>query len=619
MAITLQRMTVNPVTLTFNRECAAYEAPFHEHYVKQSLKPFRQAILLAIAVWLPFGLLDVKLNPHGTTAVWMIRYGLMTPFMVFGLIISFTGVFKKHMQPLVATSVIICGTGIALMIPAAEAPLRHFYYAGLLVIFMFSYTLLRLRFLWATLAGWAVVAIYETVAVMIDTPPVILLNNSFFFISANIVGMFACYAIEYSHRNDFFLARKLEEQQMAIHRANQELEGNVRQRTQQLIKLNEDLNLTIAGHRHTEARLRESEEKYRTIITSIKEGVYEIDLSGNFMFVNDAVMHIFNCKTQAELLARNFRDFMTHEEAKKTLPVYNEIYRTGVPAQNINIEIVDLNNIPRFLEVSAALIDDGKGGPTGFRGIIRDITRKRQVEKKLLEYYENIKATRAMTILGLARLAEYRDKKTGEHLERMMKYTKVLAQALSLKPKYSDYITAEYIEDIGISSMLHDIGKVGITDEILLKPGPLTTDEYEKVKEHTTLGGEALQSVESEVRGKSFLTLGKEICFRHHERWDGSGYPEGLKGEDIPLSARIVALADVYDALTSDRVYRDATTHEKAVDVISKERGRHFDPDIVDVFLENADTFKEILLSNRSMDNPFTSTQNHPNHSGGSE
>lgn len=600
-------MTVNPVTLAFTKDCAIYEVPFHKHYVNRSIKPFRLALLVAITVWVPFGILDWKLNPGDPTMVWLIRYGLITPFMLFGLALSYTDFFKNNMQPLVATSVILCGTGIAIMIPVAETPLRHLYYAGFLVIFMFSYTLLRLRFLWATFAGWIVVGVYETLAVMIGTPPVILLNNSFFFISANIVGMCACHAIEFSNRKDFFLARQLEAQQIEVHKANRELEDNVRQRTQQLIKLNEDLNLTISGHRRTEAQLRESEEKYRTIITSIKEGFYEIDLSGNFTFINDAVMHIFNCDTQEELLGKNFRSFLTREETKKTLPIYNEIYRTGVSVQDINIDIIAQNNIPRSLEVSATLIDDGQGGPAGFRGIIRDITHKKQVEQKLLEYYENIKETRAMTILGLAKLAEYRDKKTGEHLERMMKYTKVLTQSLSLTPRYSDYITAEYIEDIGISSMLHDIGKVGITDEILLKPGPLTPAEYEKVKEHTTLGGEALHTVESQVKGKSFLTLGKEICFHHHERWDGTGYPDGMKGEDIPLSARIVALADVYDALTSDRVYREAISHEDAVAVIRDERGRHFDPDIVDVFLENEGIFRSILMTNQTMEKQFSS------------
>ena len=204
-----------------------------------------------------------------------------------------------------------------------------------------------------------------------------------------------------------------------------------------------------------------------------------------------------------------------------------------------------------------------------------------------------------MTILGLAKLAEYRDLNTGEHLERMMEYTRILTQALAEHPKYSSYITSEYIEDIYLSSILHDIGKVGITDEILLKPGKLTPEEFEKVKEHPVLGGNALRAIESRVGGKSFLALGKEICYHHHERWDGSGYPDGLHGETIPLSARIVALADVYDALTSVRVYKGAASHEEALEIITDERGKHFDPDIVDAFLANQDGFKRILESNR--------------------
>jgi response regulator RpfG family c-di-GMP phosphodiesterase len=189
-----------------------------------------------------------------------------------------------------------------------------------------------------------------------------------------------------------------------------------------------------------------------------------------------------------------------------------------------------------------------------------------------MAYAHAVQSARNATILGLAKLAEYRDADTGAHLERIREYSKIIAQDLAMKPRYTGYVTSDYIDDIYNSSILHDIGKVGIPDSILLKPGRLTKDEFEVVKRHSALGGDALRAVETKLEGQSFLSLGKEIAYYHHEKWDGTGYPRGLKGDEIPLSARIVALADVYDALTSKRVYKEAYSHQEAMEIITKDR-----------------------------------------------
>ena len=167
-------------------------------------------------------------------------------------------------------------------------------------------------------------------------------------------------------------------------------------------------------------------------------------------------------------------------------------------------------------------------------------------------------------------------------------------------PAYKDYITEKYIDDIYQSSILHDIGKVGIQDSVLLKPGKLNPEEFDIIKRHTVLGGDALAEIESQIGGRSFLILGKEIAYYHHEKWDGTGYPDGLKGEDIPLSARMVAIADVYDALTTKRFYKEAFTHEKSREIIVGLKGSHFDPDVVDAFLANEKNFSRICEENRT-------------------
>ncbi len=200
-------------------------------------------------------------------------------------------------------------------------------------------------------------------------------------------------------------------------------------------------------------------------------------------------------------------------------------------------------------------------------------------------------------IRSLAHLAEIRDPETGDHILRTQSYVRVLAMRLQGHPRFSDTITARYIPLLTRSAPLHDIGKVGIPDHILLKPGKLTGDEWEVMKTHAELGARAIEHAESDVdRPVEFLTLAKEIAHWHHERWDGKGYPDGLAGDAIPLSARLMALADVFDALITQRVYKPPMPFDKARDIIAAERGRQFDPDVTDAFLESYDEFVEIAL-----------------------
>ncbi len=191
---------------------------------------------------------------------------------------------------------------------------------------------------------------------------------------------------------------------------------------------------------------------------------------------------------------------------------------------------------------------------------------------------------RDMMIFSLAKLAESRDQDTGTHLERIREYSKVLATELMSWPKFEHVVDSQFVELIYLTSPLHDVGKVGIPDSVLLKPGKLTPDEFEVMKRHTLIGGETLSASAQAHPEASFLKMALDIALKHHERWDGTGYPFQLKGDDIPLSARIVAVADVYDALTTKRVYKPAFTHETAADIIYKSRGSHFDPDLVDAF-----------------------------------
>ncbi|WP_437185227.1 HD domain-containing phosphohydrolase [Planctomicrobium sp. SH668] len=193
--------------------------------------------------------------------------------------------------------------------------------------------------------------------------------------------------------------------------------------------------------------------------------------------------------------------------------------------------------------------------------------------------------SRELTIFALAKLAESRDQETGDHLERMREYVKILAEDLACEAEFSDVVDGAYINLLYLTSPLHDIGKVAIADSILLKPGKLTPEEFEIMKTHTVLGAQTLKDVAANHPNASYLRIAIEIALTHHERYDGTGYPNGLTGEEIPLSGRITAVADVYDALTSPRVYKQPFSHEVARDIIIKESGSHFDPRIVRAFL----------------------------------
>ncbi|WP_426335971.1 response regulator [Pseudoduganella sp. R-31] len=217
------------------------------------------------------------------------------------------------------------------------------------------------------------------------------------------------------------------------------------------------------------------------------------------------------------------------------------------------------------------------------------------LEQEVRERTREVVAIQDVTILAMASMAETRDSETGNHIRRTQFYVKALAERLKGHPRFSAVLTDSYINLLFKSAPLHDIGKVGIPDRILLKPGRFEPHEFEIMKTHTTLGRAAIEHAERSLgTPMAFLSIAKEIAHSHQEKWDGSGYPEGLAGEAIPVSARLMAVADVYDALISRRVYKDGMPHEQAVQIITEGKGKHFDPDIVDAFIGLQEEFRAI-------------------------
>lgn len=209
---------------------------------------------------------------------------------------------------------------------------------------------------------------------------------------------------------------------------------------------------------------------------------------------------------------------------------------------------------------------------------------RKNLEKEVDKRTKEIENLKSSIVEAMGSLAESRDNETGAHIKRTQYYVKVLSEYLSNLPKYKEILTDDYLKLIFKTAPLHDIGKVAIRDNILLKPGKLTPEEFEEMKKHAIFGEDIISKIMENNGETEFLVFAKEIAGGHHEKWDGTGYPRGLKGEEIPLSARIMAIADVYDALISKRIYKSTFTHEDACNIILEGKGKHFDPELIDVF-----------------------------------
>ncbi|GAB1409201.1 two-component system response regulator [Desulfovibrionales bacterium] len=224
------------------------------------------------------------------------------------------------------------------------------------------------------------------------------------------------------------------------------------------------------------------------------------------------------------------------------------------------------------------------------------------LEQKVRERTRELIVTQQATIESMAALAEYRDPETGEHIRRVKGYVGHMAQVLRHHHAYEGQVSDTMVELLSLSAPLHDIGKVGVKDHILLKPGKLDPDEFEEMKRHAEYGRNVIRSVQKKLGAMPFLHVAEDIAYTHHERWDGSGYPRGLRGGDIPLCGRIMALADVYDALISRRVYKPPFAHTEAVRILREGRGTHFDPQLTDIFLEHIEEMRAIALANAESD-----------------
>ncbi len=340
---------------------------------------------------------------------------------------------------------------------------------------------------------------------------------------------------------------------------------------------------------------------FEDIVRSTIDGIMITDLSNRIIMVNPAYEKLtgFNPQELMGTLPSIFSGAGTFRDLSQR--VNHSLATRGFWSG----ELIDIrkDQTQWYAHLTITRVKDSRGHAFADVFIVRDISDKKYLEQQLLERLQEVQSAQDAAVIGFAKLAECRIPEIGVHLDRMQNYCKILAEELGKLPAYREEIDEHFIDNIYKSSPLHDIGKVGIPDNILLKPGKLTPEEYEVMKRHTIIGGDALRAAEEKLPGRSFLSWGREIAYNHHEKFDGTGYPSGLSGRAIPLSARIVAFADAYDALTSKRVYKEKVSPEESKERLMRDRGTHFDPDIADAFERREREFLAVLKS-RSEENP---------------
>lgn len=338
---------------------------------------------------------------------------------------------------------------------------------------------------------------------------------------------------------------------------------------------------------------------FRDAIESTDDGLIILDTEGIIVEVNPGFERMSGLgkgrilQKHLSVLEKGFLPDLNFSEIQNILTVEDQ-WEEEMKGFRANGEVIISSS-------SFFSIKNEAGNIFAYAALIKDVSKLRRVENALIESLERTTLAQEAIIFGLAKLAEFRDRDTGFHLERIRGYSKILAEELSRLPKFQKEITDKFIDTLYRTAPLHDIGKVGIPDHILLKKGKLTEAEREIIKTHTTIGFQTLSSIRQQYGDMDFLNMGMEITYCHHERWDGNGYPRGLKGTEIPLSAKIVAIADVYDALTTNRVYKKAFSHKDSLQIMSDEKGKHFAPTLFDVFYALENQFDKIRKNYSSM------------------
>ena len=382
-------MKLHPLTLKFSGESSKLEAPFLSYYYRKSLPQLRVLLVLGSLLYASFGILDALLMPEQKYTIWFIRFFIVCPVILGMLLASFSKSFELYMQPFLAVVLILAGGCIIFMIVIAPIPINYYYYAGLILVLMLGYTFVRVRFLWASFAGWVQVLLYEIATIWLSpTPFNIFINNNFFLISANVIGMLACYYIELYARSDFFLTHQLEIEKEKVNQINLELEERVEKRTADYHIINRALEQEIGGHKQAESQreaalkaLRESEERYRALVENASDIVFRTDNNGYFTFVNASTIRITGYE-EKEIIGKHYQEFIHSDLRDEAFRFFGIQFVKKLQNTYSEYPIITKDGSEVWFGQNTQLIvEDGK--VTGFQAVSRDITERKRLEKEL--------------------------------------------------------------------------------------------------------------------------------------------------------------------------------------------------------------------------------------------
>jgi PAS domain S-box-containing protein len=400
----LNIMKLSLLTLKFSGESSSLEVPFKSEYFRASLPHNRAALIVGALFYSVFGILDMLLMPETKSAIWLVRFAIVNPMLIGIFLLSFSKSFEHFINPLMSCASILAGGGIIYMVVIAPPPVSYSYYAGLLLVFMWSYAFVRIPFLWASMSGWVLVVLYQIVAIWISpTPFYILLNNNFFFISANIMGMIACYSLEYYARRDFFLAYHMNMERAKIDRVNRELET----KTMEYQVVNQKLEQEIDARRQAEEVLQESEEKFRLIAENTGDVIAVMDMNLSFTFVSPSIKRSLGY-TVEEFMNMPLDRIMTPGSLEKLLNVYAEemkLEATG-SADPGRIRFVEVEEYTKdgsivWRESSISAQRDRENKPIGIITVSRDITLRKKAEEALRESEEKFRKLTEASNVGI--------------------------------------------------------------------------------------------------------------------------------------------------------------------------------------------------------------------------
>ncbi|MCP3942822.1 MAG: PAS domain S-box protein [Desulfobacteraceae bacterium] len=386
-------MQLNLFTLHFSGHIKHLEKLYQRQYLKKSLLHIRITLILGCFLYAIFGVLDAILIPAEKYLIWTIRYAFVCPSILLVLIFSRFEIVRRHIQPILAGLMVISGGGIIMMILIAPPPISYSYYAGLILIFIFGYTFIRMRFLWASLAAWLVVLLYEIAAIGIaQTPWQVITNNNFFFISANIIGMLACYSMELYDRRAFFLTQLLTEEKEKVRWANQNLEAQVAGRTTQL-------ELEIKVRKHIENLLRESEKKYRQLFNNAPAGICEIDFIKNkFTHVNN-IMCTHSGYSKKDFLSMNQFDIITNESKSRLKKRLEMIFSEKLRTDTIEVDIIKKDGQKVCVILTSDFIYD-QGQLKGARVVAHDISQRKLAEIEKINDQQILEEQKKLALVG---------------------------------------------------------------------------------------------------------------------------------------------------------------------------------------------------------------------------